>query len=199
MSPEQARGKAVDRRTDVWAFGCCLYEALTGRRTFEGETHTDRIAAILSRDPDWGALPPQTPPRIRDLLRRCLQRDPQRRLRHIGDARIEIEEALAEPAGSAPSAAAPAPKLEPRCAASCPGVWRSRRVWWPMALFQARGRSAPAASPLMRFAIALPPTAPLDLGSTRLSRSRPTENSSSTSRATSWAALPPGRLSSTCA
>jgi Tol biopolymer transport system component len=164
MSPEQARGKAVDRRTDVWAFGCCLYEALTGRRTFEGETHTDRIAAILSRDPDWGALPPQTPPRIRDLLRRCLQRDPQRRLRHIGDARIEIEEALAEPAGSAPSAAAPAPKLEPR--------WRRVLPWGlavaagvvAVALFQARGRSAPAASPLMRFAIALPPTAPLDLG-----------------------------------
>jgi hypothetical protein len=79
MSPEQARGKAVDRRTDVWAFGCCLYEALTGQKSYEGETHTERIAAVLSRDPDWEALPRQTPPRIRDLLRRCLQRDSQRR------------------------------------------------------------------------------------------------------------------------
>jgi serine/threonine-protein kinase len=165
MSPEQARGKAVDRRTDVWAFGCCLYEALAGQRPFEGETHTDRIAAVLSRDPDWGALPPQTPPRIRDLLRRCLQRDLQRRLRHIGDARIEIEEALAEPAGSPASALAAPPKPEPR--------WHRRLPWVvaatlgavaAAALFQARGRGAPAAPPLTRFAVALPPTAPLDLG-----------------------------------
>ena len=165
MSPEQARGKAVDRRTDVWAFGCCLYEALTGRRTFDGETHTDRIAAVLSRDPDWSALPLQTPLRIRDLLRRCLQRDPQRRLRHIGDARIEIEEALAEPAGSAVSAVVPGPMRLPRWRRVLPwGVAAALGVVAAVALFQARGRATPAASPVTRFAIALPATAPLDLG-----------------------------------
>ncbi len=96
MSPEQARGKAVDKRTDIWAFGCVLYELLTGRRAFTGETVTDVLAAIVTSEPDWEALPPETPPRIRDLLGRCLQKDPNRRLRDAGDARIEFEEALAE-------------------------------------------------------------------------------------------------------
>ena len=91
MSPEQARGKAADRRSDIWAFGCVLFEMLTGRKTFEtGETVSDAVAAILTRDPDWTALPPQTPGPIRRLLRRCLEKDPDRRLHHIADARIEI-------------------------------------------------------------------------------------------------------------
>ena len=93
MSPEQARGKRVDKRTDIWAFGCVLYEMLSGRRAFAGETISDAIAKILEREPDWQALPASTPARIRDLLRRCLQKDPQRRLHDIADARIEIEEA----------------------------------------------------------------------------------------------------------
>jgi serine/threonine protein kinase/tetratricopeptide (TPR) repeat protein len=93
MSPEQARGKAVDKRTDIWAFGCVLYELLTARRAFCGETIADTIAAVLERDPDWHALPSSTPAKIQDLLRRCLQKDLQRRLRDFGDARIEIEEA----------------------------------------------------------------------------------------------------------
>ncbi len=97
MSPEQARGKLVDKRTDVWAAGCVLYEALSGRRAFEGETVSDTIARILEREPEWEALPPSTPGRIRDLVRRCLQKDLHRRLHDIADARIEIEEALAEP------------------------------------------------------------------------------------------------------
>ncbi|HLN92886.1 MAG TPA: serine/threonine-protein kinase, partial [Thermoanaerobaculia bacterium] len=96
MSPEQARGKPVDKRTDIWAFGCVLYEMLSGRRAFTGETVTDVLAAIVTTDPDWDALPPETPPRIRDLLTRCFQKDPARRLRDIGDARIEIEETLAQ-------------------------------------------------------------------------------------------------------
>src|SRR3990172_2348583 len=99
MSPEQARGQALDRKTDIWSFGCVLYEALTGRKAFPGQTVSDIIASILARDPDWNALPERTPLKIRDLLRRCLRKEPHRRLRDIGDARIEIEESLAEPVG----------------------------------------------------------------------------------------------------
>ena len=95
MSPEQARGKLVDKRTDVWAFGCLLYELLTARRAFPGETLPDTIVAVLEKEPSWQALPPTVPVQIRELLRRCLQKDPQRRLRDLGDARIEIAEVLA--------------------------------------------------------------------------------------------------------
>jgi len=80
MSPEQARGKPVDKRTDIWSFGCVLYEALTGRQAFAAETVSDTIAAILGRDPDWQALPAETPANIRVLLRRCLQKGFTRRL-----------------------------------------------------------------------------------------------------------------------
>ncbi|MBI4265380.1 MAG: serine/threonine-protein kinase [Acidobacteria bacterium] len=98
MAPEQARGKAVDRRADIWAFGCVLFEMLTGRRAFDaGETVSDAVAAILKNDPDWKALPPDTPPHIITLLRRCLQKDPQKRLPHVGLARIEIDDAIAAP------------------------------------------------------------------------------------------------------
>jgi len=112
MSPEQARGKPVDRRTDIWAFGCVLFEMLAGRQTFEiGETVSDAIAAILTKDPDWNALPPNTPPLIRALLRRCLQKDPQKRLPHIGVARLEIDDAIAGPVASeAHRATDPRPK-----------------------------------------------------------------------------------------
>jgi Tol biopolymer transport system component len=93
MSPEQARGKPVDRRTDIWAFGCVLFEMITGRKAFDGgDTVSDAIAAILKSDPDWTAIPATTPPHIRRLLRRCLQKDPQKRLPHIGLARLEIDE-----------------------------------------------------------------------------------------------------------
>jgi Tol biopolymer transport system component len=98
MSPEQARGKALDERTDVWSFGCLFYEALTGKKAFEGETFSDMVARILEREPDWSALPSGLPIKVRDLLRRCLQKDRDRRLHAIADARIEIDEALAEPA-----------------------------------------------------------------------------------------------------
>jgi Tol biopolymer transport system component len=91
MSPEQARGKPVDKRTDIWAFGCVLYELLTGRLAFPGDTLSDTIASILQGEPDWRALPEVTPSSIQRLLRRCLEKDPTRRLRDIGDARIEIE------------------------------------------------------------------------------------------------------------
>src|SRR5262245_17377969 len=90
MSPEQARGKPVDKRSDIWAFGCVLYEMLAGRRAFDGDTMSDAIAAILEREPDWTKLPAQTPPAVRGLLERCLQKDPKRRLRDIGDAQPDL-------------------------------------------------------------------------------------------------------------
>src|SRR6187200_203037 len=80
MAPEQARGKAVDRRADIWAFGCVCYEMLTGRRPFAGDNMTDTIAAIVTRDPDWSTLPGALPSNVRHLLRRCLERDPRQRL-----------------------------------------------------------------------------------------------------------------------
>jgi len=100
MSPEQARGKPVDKRADIWAFGCVLYEMLTGRRAFEGDNVTDLLAEIVGRDPDFGALPAATPPAIRRLLRRCLEKDAKRRLSDIADARLEIDDALTTPASS---------------------------------------------------------------------------------------------------
>jgi eukaryotic-like serine/threonine-protein kinase len=112
MSPEQARGKPVDRRTDVWAFGCVLYEMLTGKHAFEpGETVSDAIASVLTREPDATTLPADTPPPIRRLLRRCLHKDPQQRLPHIGAVRLEIEDARVgspeERVASTPAAAEP--------------------------------------------------------------------------------------------
>ena len=91
MSPEHARGLAVDKRTDIWAFGCVLYEMLTGRLAFHGETASDMIARIIEREPDWSALPATTPARIRRLLLRCLAKDPKQRLRDIAEARIAID------------------------------------------------------------------------------------------------------------
>ncbi len=104
MSPEQARGKPVDKRSDIWAFGSVLLEMLTGRQTFGGETVTDVIAAIVARDPDWGALPADTPQGIKKLLHRCLEKELDNRLHDIADARIEIEEiAEAVESGALPS------------------------------------------------------------------------------------------------
>jgi eukaryotic-like serine/threonine-protein kinase len=97
MSPEQARGNTVDKRTDIWAFGCVLYELITGRRAFAGGTVSDTIACILEREPDWSALPTATPDAIRRLLTRCLAKDLRRRLRDIGDARLDIDEAQSAP------------------------------------------------------------------------------------------------------
>jgi Tol biopolymer transport system component len=95
MSPEQARGLALDTRTDIWAFGCVMYEMITGRRAFEGKTVADCVAAILGQDPDWTALSPLAPPSIVALIKRCLEKDVVRRLADIGEARRQIEEELA--------------------------------------------------------------------------------------------------------
>ncbi len=114
MSPEQARGKAVDKRADIWAFGCCLYEALTGKSAFLGETVSDTIAKIIERDPEWERLPQVTPASIQRLLRRCLQKDQNRRLRDVWDARSEIEESLNVPFEPSSAGAAPDAKVRRR-------------------------------------------------------------------------------------
>jgi Tol biopolymer transport system component len=98
MAPEQARGKVVDRRADIWAFGCVLFEMLSGARPFEGDSVTDVLSAIVSREPDWTRLPAATPLTLVALLRRCLDKDPRRRLRDIGEARVTLEQPVAAPA-----------------------------------------------------------------------------------------------------
>jgi serine/threonine protein kinase len=112
MSPEQARGRRVTKRTDVWAFGCVLYEMLTGRRAFSGDTITDTLAAVLHQDVDWAALPATTPPAVRRLLMRCLQKDEKNRLHDIADARLDVEDALAD-AGGTPVALTSPPESGP--------------------------------------------------------------------------------------
>ncbi len=116
MSPEQARGRPLDKRTDIWSFGCVLYELLTGRQAFGHDDVTDTIAAIVRSEPDWSALPPDTPPHIRALLERCLRKEAARRLRDIGEARILMDEPPVElaPAPAAAPEPAPAPAPPPK-------------------------------------------------------------------------------------
>jgi eukaryotic-like serine/threonine-protein kinase len=180
MAPEQARGKAVDRRADVWAFGVVLFEMLSGRRLFEGETVSDVLAGVLKTEPDFTALPAATPPAVRALLRRCLTRDPKKRLRDIGEARVALEEEAAR--GPALAAATPLP-----APASPAGAGRTRRerAWMALlalaaavalvlgaALVRSRG-AAPPAPPAVRATIPLPPGLRLDgVGSPVLALSR---------------------------
>jgi Tol biopolymer transport system component len=108
MSPEQARGTAVDKRTDIWAFGCVLYELLTGKPAFHGDDVTDILGAVLRMEPNWNRLPAAVPQKTRDLLRRCLQKDRRQRFHDAGDVRIEIDDAIAAPKDSGATQAAPA-------------------------------------------------------------------------------------------
>jgi tRNA A-37 threonylcarbamoyl transferase component Bud32 len=112
MSPEQARGRSVDKRTDIWAFGCVLFEMLTGRPAFEGDTITDILGAIVKSEPDWTMLPPATPPGVRHLIERCLQKDAATRLRDIGDAIHDLDPATLARTHDASAApvAPPAPR-----------------------------------------------------------------------------------------
>ncbi len=119
MSPEQATGGTVDRRADVWAFGCVLFEALSGRRPFEGPTMADTLVRVLERDPDWGALPRDVPPELAHLLSRCLRKDVRQRLQDIGDARVEIEELRAGRSTA----------LGMRTLPGRPPRWRTRVPW----------------------------------------------------------------------
>ena len=151
MSPEQARGKSVDRRTDVWAFGCCLYEALSGKSVFFGETVSDTIAAILEKAPDWSALPVSTPWRVREVLRRCLKKNAHERLHAAADARLELNDALGEPSTHAPTA----PGSQTRA-----GLWAFVAAGLGIiavaaALWFTGGESLPQS--VTRFAIQLPP------------------------------------------
>jgi len=115
MSPEQMRADTVDKRADIWAFGCLLYELLAGRAAFAAATMAETMARVMERDPDWAALPDGLPASIRTLLRRCLQKDPADRLHDIADARLELADALSGPHGSAPASS---------------GVSRRERLWW---------------------------------------------------------------------
>ncbi|HET7292423.1 MAG TPA: protein kinase, partial [Vicinamibacteria bacterium] len=124
MSPEQARGKAVDKRADIWAFGVVLFEMLTGKRLFSGETTSDVLAAVLTRDPDWAALPAGTPPRIPHLLRRCLERNPRNRLRDVGDARLTLDDVVGG-------------RVEPPASAAAAVLKSRARLPWAIALVSA--------------------------------------------------------------
>ena len=154
MSPEQAKGKSVDRRSDIWAFGCVLYEMLTGTMAFIGETVTDTLAAVIMKEPDWSQLPAATPGRIRDLLARCLKKDARQRLQSIGDARIAIEEVLSGvPDSDAGGTAVPQTPLQNRWSRSLP--WA---VAGALAIIAAIAcvlyyRAASRPAPLMRFSL----------------------------------------------
>jgi eukaryotic-like serine/threonine-protein kinase len=154
MSPEQAKAKPVDRRADIWAFGCVLYEMLTGKMAFRGESVTDTLAAVIKEEPDWSQLPAATPIRVRVLLQRCLQKDPKQRLRDIGDARISLDEVLsgapeATGAGVSPAIATP--------------TWRRALPWALLALTAValafvQFRTAPStSSDAVRFELQMPP------------------------------------------
>ena len=117
MSPEQARGQAVDKRADIWAFGCVLYEMLTRHVAFSGKTISDTIAKILEREPDWRMLPATLPPGVGRLIKRCLDKDSKRRLRDIGDARTDIDDAL--------SSSDPVPVGAARLRCECGARWPS--------------------------------------------------------------------------
>ena len=156
MSPEQARGLPLDKRTDVWSFGCICFEALSGAHPFAGPTASDTIAAILGREPDFTRLPADTPARIVWLLRRCLAKDPRTRLHDIADARIELEEAVARPHESGALAQASVRAVSP---------WRERAAWAVAALailaaigvYLRRSEApGPAVGPAFHVAVVLP-------------------------------------------
>jgi Tol biopolymer transport system component len=157
MSPEQAKGKAVDKRADIWAFGAVLFEMLSARQAFGGETATDVLARVIEREPDWESVPTDTPASVRKLLLRCLTKDPRDRLHDIADARIELEDALAgavdpRESGESKAAASDSPRRGPAfvvvtaAVALVVGIFLSKALWRPDT----------AESPTVR-AVVLPP------------------------------------------
>ena len=162
MSPEQARGKPVDRRADIWSVGCLLYETLTGKRVFERETVADTLTAVLEKEPNWEALPDGTPWSLQSLLRRCLEKDPRRRFHDMADVRIQIEESLEEPTTVSPM----------EVAVAQPAQWK-RAIPWSvaaaiavMAAVAIGSSTRPGPRPLSKFVITPPPTARLAYSST---------------------------------
>ncbi len=153
MSPEQARGKPVDRRADVWAFGCLIFEMLSGERPFDGETISDTLAAVLAKDPDWSKLPATTPDRVRELLRRCLEKDVKKRLRDVHDLRIELTTGgQSRTAGDSPSAQSPTSRKPVLLAAGALAIASLAVAAWALA----RGTSTPTPGRLARVAITRP-------------------------------------------
>ena len=165
MSPEQARGKQVDRRADIWAFGCVLFEMLTGRQAFEGETVSDAVASILKNEPDWNALPVATPPHVRTLLRRCLQKDPQKRLPHIGSARLEIDEGSEAVAIDTALPIAQPAFARSRRLAWIPGAVSGFAVGMTVVLFLWRPLQTPRPAPPLRLSAELGADVSLAVGS----------------------------------
>ncbi|MFZ3216121.1 MAG: protein kinase [Candidatus Acidiferrales bacterium] len=162
MSPEQAKGKAADRRSDIWSFGVVLFEMLSGQQTFGGETVSDALAAIIKDSPDWTQLPAATPARIRGLLRRCLQKDPRQRLQAIGEARIAIEEALSGAGQEAAAVSAVAVAAPPSVAP----LWKRLAPWALAAVLGAglvaslialRQPASPSAARLVQLSLGMPP------------------------------------------
>jgi eukaryotic-like serine/threonine-protein kinase len=157
MSPEQARGKSVDRRADIWAFACVFFEMLTGKSTFVGETVSDTLAAVIKEEPNWAQLPAGTPVRVRVLLQRCLHKDPKQRLRDIGEARISLEEVLAgapeQSSGTVASASVSRGTL--------PWALFAAAIVVLAALVFVRFREKPLAAEAVRFQIPLPEKAVL--------------------------------------
>jgi Tol biopolymer transport system component len=169
MSPEQARGKPLDRRTDIFSFGCVFYEMLTGRRTFDGETVSDVMARILEREPDWSALPDSMPERVRRILHRCLEKDPRKRQRDMGDVRLALEE-IEEARVSSARAARESGKRR----VSVPASRRSLAVAWGVAALAVLSaalsfllpgaRSAEEPAGVVRFEVTAPPGARMSRG-----------------------------------
>jgi Tol biopolymer transport system component len=159
MSPEQARGEAVDKRTDIWAFGCVLFEMLAGQRPFGGTTVTDILARILEREPDWSSLPANTPSHIRTLLERCLRKDPRARLHDVADAIIEIDDAV-RPASAMTSVVAPGVPWRSRTRSAwivAGGLGAALCVMTVLYLGDARaGRGVSSSADLLEFTIAPP-------------------------------------------
>jgi Tol biopolymer transport system component len=168
MSPEQARGRPADRRSDIWAFGVVLYEMLTGRPAFEGETLSDLLAKVIEREPDWSALPASTPPRLRELMRRCGRKDPKTRLQAIGDARVQIEELISGTADETIGVVATPPRAQKRARLAWTVTTLALAIIAALAIPATLYFRRVAPEPLVtRFEIATPPTS--DPGSFALS------------------------------
>jgi len=162
MSPEQARGKSVDRRADIWAFGCVLYEMLTGKHAFRGETATETLASVIKDEPDWSQLPARTPGWVRVLLQRCLQKDSKRRLRDIGEGRISLDEGLA--GAPEPWSGALVPVTAPLSRRALPWVLFAAAFAALLALAFLHFRKKPLTAEAIRLQMPVPETAILGAG-----------------------------------